>query len=186
MKILLIGFLLFVGVSETEGTDPSAWFVKTNGTRVYSEPSAKSNILFILEAGTPVTVGELQNGFYHLIRPDGREGWAFRFNLISGAEAGERENVFSEIPTDRQVAALEAESQSSIRGRAGADVTKRPEDDVRKQVVSRYADTRRIPGGLVDRVFSWENQVTPKRSLDEFLREGNLGEYFVPGGNPRN
>jgi len=123
MKLLLIAFLLYAGTSDTESASVESWLIKSSATKVYSLPSARSKVKFIFKAGTPVRVEEKQERFYRVTGLNGKGGWVFRFQLIRSEEAESQENFFSDVSEGEQkIESLEAESQSSIRGRSGPDL----------------------------------------------------------------
>jgi len=177
MKLLLIAFLLYAGTPDTEPASVESWLIKSNATKVYSLPSARSKVKFIFKAGTPVRVDEKQGRFYRVTGLNGKEGWVFRFRLIQSADAESRGNLFSEVSGGQKIASLETESQSSIRGRSGPDVGRGERSKLRKKIVTRYAEDQNLPKETVGKVFSLEFQRTSRGSVDRFLSEEQLGEF---------
>jgi hypothetical protein len=176
-KFLLLGLLL-LGETPASGPDPERnWHIKSNAVKAYFLPSARSPVKFIFKAGTPVRVDEKRDRFFLVAGPNEKGGWVFRFNLIRSEEAEGREDLFSEVSGEERIAVLEAESQSAIRGRTGPDTGQSAASKLRKGIVSRYADDRRIPRETIKEVWSMETRRVPKPDLERFLSEEDLGEF---------
>lgn len=137
-------------------------YVKTTGAKLRDGNSFRSRTLQKLNAGTPVKVLEKTRTFYKVSLPNGREGWMLKLKLTSRAPAVKRERrpVLRRRP---RMAALESTSGSSIRGLVPAS--------------KKYAKDKGIPEQYIQAVMRMESYAIPAEELDQFLKEGKLGNY---------
>lgn len=139
-------------------------YVKTTGAKLREGNSFRSRTLQKLNAGTPVKVLEKTKTFYKVSLPNGREGWILKLKLTSRAPAVRREKrPVGGLRRRPRIAALESTSGSSIRGLVPAS--------------KKYAKDKGIPEQYIQAIMRMESYAIPAEELDQFLKEGKLGEY---------
>ncbi|MFQ5673974.1 MAG: SH3 domain-containing protein [Nitrospinales bacterium] len=140
-------------------------YVKTNGTKLRAEDSARSKVVTRLRIGTPVRVLKKTRRFYQVSLSGGRQGWIFKFKLTPKAPGAKKGgNRFAEVLGGRQkFSARESASGSSIRGLGPATRT--------------YARNKGISPQSVQAVENMENYRVDLDDVDLFLQEGQLGAY---------
>ena len=140
-------------------------YVKTNGTKLRAEGSARAKVVTRLRIGTPVTVLTKTKRFYKVSLAGGRQGWIFKFKLTAKAPGAKKGGSrFAEVLGGRQqFSARESASGSSIRGLGPATRT--------------YARNKGISAQSVQAVENMENYRVDLDDVDSFLQEGRLGAY---------
>lgn len=156
---LLAGLLLGPATARGE-----TMYVKKSDTKMTVEASARSRVVAVLRAGTPVNVVKKSGKFYK-VSADGKSGWVFRFRLTSKSPAasGQDGDFLDALGGNQHMAARESASGSSIRGLS--------------PVSERHARSKGISRESIEAVIQMESFKVTDAELDRFQQEGGLGEY---------
>jgi uncharacterized protein YgiM (DUF1202 family) len=165
-KLLPMALFLLIGLGLAGTGYAETLYVKKTGTKLQAEDSAKSDVLAKLEKGTPVTVVKKLKRFYQVSEPGGKTGWVFKFKLTSKApeaSGGGADELLGALGGKQKIAARESSSGSSIRGLT--------------PVSENHAKKRGISAVDIQSVRQMETYRISEKEMDQFLKEGRLGEY---------
>ncbi len=153
-------FILFeVGLVQAETT---RW-VKTPGTKIRLSKGGNAHVIDKLDRGTPVELLEEDGKWLHVRLPNGHKGWVLRFKLTDKEPDNDwgvlstMDSLFEEPTVD------EASTSASIRG-----LSKISEDHARRQ---------KTKAEHIRAISEMEKFPISQDDIDEFLKEGKLGEY---------
>lgn len=158
-------FAVFLwGVCLPAALSAETMYVKTNGTKLRADASARAKVVTKLKIGMPVRVLKKAKRFYK-VSVSGERGWIFRFKLTKKAPAAKQGgDSFADALGGRQEFGVrESASGSSIRGLSPAS--------------KKYAEGKGISRQNVQAVEIMENFSVSLDEVDAFLKEGQLGEY---------
>jgi len=163
---LLIPLLVFllVGLGFVSEVSAQTLYVKKSGTKLQASDSAKSKVIAKLSQGTLVKVVKKGKRFYQ-VSAGGKTGWIFKFKLTAKApsKSGGDTGVLGILGGRQKIAAREASSGSSIRGLS--------------PISEKHAKSKGISEEDIQAVKQMEAfRIIPKE-MENFLKEGKLGEY---------
>jgi len=163
---LLPPFLIFIllGFGFVTEVWAQTLYVKRSGTKLQASDSAKSKVLATLNRGTPAKVIKKGKKFYQ-VSAGGQTGWIFKFKLTAKAPAksGSDVGVLGALGGRQKIAANEASSGSSIRGLS--------------PIAERRAKNKGISEKDIQAVKQMEAFHIDPKAMENFLKEGKLGEY---------
>jgi uncharacterized protein YgiM (DUF1202 family) len=141
-------------------------WVISDGAKLKMEPSASSETIETVPVGSELSVDSSEGSWYKVTTKSNRTGWIYRGKVSSTQPEGKGDKggggLFGALPgSSVQVSA--ADTSRSIRGLSPA--------------AKEYAESTKTPESLqkaLDRVL--DMRVTD-REIEEFLREGKIGEY---------
>ncbi|QPJ64752.1 MAG: SH3 domain-containing protein [Candidatus Nitrohelix vancouverensis] len=153
-------WVLFAGTAQAV-----SMYVKKPGVKLMAEDSSKSKVVAQLQEGASVEILK-KSGKYYQVSTGGKTGWVFKFYLSSSAPAGGGggdADLLGSLGGRQKVAANETGSSSSIRGLSPTS--------------QELAQKKGIPKESVQAVQAMESYQISNNDLDQFLQEGQLGEY---------
>lgn len=159
----LLIFLL-LGLGFVPEISAQTLYVKKSGTKLQASDSAKSDVLATLSQGTPAKVIKKGKKFYQ-VSAEGKKGWIFKFKLSAKAPAksGGDGGILGALGGRQKIAANEASSGSSIRGLS--------------PISERHAKNKGISEKDIQAVKQMEAFRVDPKAMENFLKEGKLGEY---------
>lgn len=145
-------------------------WVSSEDATLQSERSISSETIAAVKRGTELIVSTFENRWYKVTAPDGKTGWIFRGKVSTeppadtggGSGSGGVGGLLGGI-TGSTIEADAADSSRSIRGLS-------PE----AQEYAQQAGTPAESQAALDMVLSL---TLDKSDVDEFLKEGKIGEY---------
>jgi len=165
-KLLQVVLLLLAGLGFASDGIAETLYVKKSGTKLQAADSAKSKVIAKLGQGTPVKVIKKMKRFYQVSEPGGKKGWVFKFKLTSKAPSqsdGGGSGILGVLGGRQKIAARESSSGSSIRGLS--------------PMSEKHAKNKGISEEEIQAVKQMEAFHVDPEKMDEFLKEGRLGEY---------
>lgn len=162
LRIVIVS-VLFVGISA--GTlFAETMFAKKDQVKVTAEKSPTSKVVATLRVGDQVDVIEKKGRQYKVELPSGKSGWVFKFKLSeTKPEAKKGGSSLSGLSGKNVVVAQEARAGGSIRGL--------------KETTEQYADKKQISQADRRAVEEMEQRTVTDKELDQFKKEGRIGEY---------
>ncbi|NIQ00152.1 MAG: SH3 domain-containing protein [Nitrospinaceae bacterium] len=156
--LLVIAFLAPVTVWA------DTWYVKSSRAKMTQKASARSKKLADLPVGAAVEVLEKGKRFYR-ISFKGKSGYVFKFKLTDKAPAQSRGggNSLDLLIGQQQMAAAESTSGSSIRGL--------------HRLSEEQSRSKGIKPVHIQAVKDMEAYKVKSQDIDQFLKQGRLGEY---------
>ena len=165
-RIIIVCFFMALVFIVSPVIPQEKLWVSSSGAKLKTEGSISSETITTLPIGAEVTLLVTEERWYKILSPTGEEGWMYRGWLSDSPPAKETqeesEDLFALLPGSR-IEANEADTARSIRGLSS-------ETEV-------YAKNRGTPAAYkraLDRVLAMD---IGERELEEFLREGGIGEY---------
>ncbi len=163
---LLVSALFLGNFFFLEGTlSAETLYVKKSGTKLYQSDTPKSPVVTRLKEGTAVKVVQKAGRFYQVRDSAGKKGWVFKFLLTSKApqKGGGGGDFLGMLGGEQKMAARESASGSSIRGLS--------------PISEEHAKSKGIPQDHIQAVKTMESFQLPRGVLDDFMKQGRLGEY---------
>lgn len=157
---------IFFGLSISVVFAQDKLWVSSERAKLKADKKASSKTITTVKLGTEVSVLGSENRWYRIRVPSGEEGWMYRGKLSQSPPAKEvqeeSENLLTSM-TDSKIKADEADTSRSIRGLSSE--------------TEEYAKNRGTPAAYqkaLDRVLALS---VSEKELEEFLRQGKIGEY---------
>ncbi|MFQ5450527.1 MAG: SH3 domain-containing protein [Nitrospinaceae bacterium] len=165
LRILLPLFLFLLGAAVfVDSLSAQTLYVKKSGTKLQATDSARSKVVAKLNRGTAVKVLKKSKRFYQVSAPGGKKGWIFKFRLTSKAPSRSGGGDFlGALGGRQQIAARESSSGSSIRGLS--------------PISEQHAKNKGISKENIEAVKQMESFRVSPEAMDNFLKQGRLGEY---------
>lgn len=139
-------------------------YAKKDQVKVTAEKAPTSSVVAILRIGDPVDVIEKSGRQYKVRLRSGKSGWVFKFKLSSTQpEVKKGDSGLSGLTGDSVVVAQEARAGGSIRGL--------------KETTEHYADKKQISPADRRAVEKMEQRRVTDEELNQFKKEGRIGEY---------
>lgn len=138
------------------------WYVKSSGTKMNAEESSSSKVISVLSSGAAVNVQSKGKRFYK-VSAGGKTGYIFKFKLTQTKPGGGGGGGLDSLVGGQKMAASESSSGSSIRGLS--------------PISEDYAKDKGIKSENVAAVRQMEGFGVSRTAVDQFLKEGELGEY---------
>ncbi len=158
--IIVLLFIFFeVGLVRAE----TARWVKTPGTKIRLAKGGNAHVITKLDRGVPVEVLAEDGKWLQVRLPDGRKGWVLRFKLTDKKPEEDWGVLSSMDSLFEEPTAEEASTSASIRG-----LSKVSEDHARRQ---------KTKPGHIRAISEMEKFTIRENEIEEFLKEGKLGEY---------
>jgi len=162
VRILFIA-MLFVGFSAGNVLAETMW-AKKDRVKVTAEKSPTSTEVATLRIGDQVQVVQKSGRQYKVKMRSGKSGWVFKFNLTdTQPEKKTGGSGLSGLSGDNTVVAQESRAGGSIRGL--------------KETTEQYADKKQISQADRRSVEKMEQRTVTDVELDQFKKEGQVGEY---------
>lgn len=167
----LIMMMVVLSLSTLAFAEVQKVWVSSEDASLQSERSISSETVAELKRGTQLTVSAFENRWYRVTTPDGKTGWIFRGKVSTepvadiGGDSGGSGGVggFLGGLTGSSIEADAADSSRSIRGLS-------PE----AKEYARQTGTPAESQAALDMVLSL---TVDKSDVDQFLKEGKIGEY---------
>ncbi len=161
-RILMMAMLL-VGFSAGNVLAETMW-AKKDRVKVTAEKSPTSTVVAILRVGDQVQVVQKSGRQYKVKLMSGKSGWVFKFKLSdTQPEKKSGGSGLSGLAGENTVVAQEARAGGSIRGL--------------KETTEQYADKKQISEADRRSVEKMEQRTVTDDELDQFKRDGQIGEY---------
>ena len=139
-------------------------YAKKDQVNVTADMSPTSTVVATLRLGDPVEVIEKSGRQYKVKLRTGKSGWVFKFKLDDKPpDVKKGDSGLSGLGGDNVVVAKEARAGSSIRGL--------------KETTEQYAEKKQISPTDRRSVERMEQRTVTSTELDQFKREGRIGEY---------
>ena len=163
--LLVFAILLLAGMSFASEGFAATLYVKKSGTKLQASDSARSKVIARLSQGTPVSVIKKAKRFYQVSAPGGKKGWIFKFKLTSKVPANSSGggDLLGALGGRQKIAARESSSGSSIRGLS--------------PISEKHAKNKGISEEEIQAVKQMETFGVNPQEMENFLKEGRLGEY---------
>ena len=168
-KILRILFTTIVCLGLGSGDlFAETMYAKKDRVKVTAEKSPTSPVVATLKVGDQVEVLKKSGRQYQVKLKSGKSGWVFKFKLSDkqpkGTSGG---SSLSGLTGKNVVVAQEARAGGSIRGL--------------KETSKQYADKKQISEADRRSVDKMEQRTVTDEELDQFKKEGQIGEYAGGG-----
>jgi len=166
--IFLIGFLALTILGNPAISAQKKIWVSTTGAKLKAEKSVSSATIANLPVGTQLTVHALKNRWYQVSTPNGKKGWIYRGKVSSEPpkkEGGEQNPLGTLIGglTGSNIRADASDTSRSVRGLS-------PEAEA-------YADRTGTPEQYKKALDAVLSTTTSVGEIEQFLKEGEIGEY---------
>ncbi len=162
-RLNFIIVLLFIFFEAGPVRAETTRWVKTPGTKIRLAKGGNAHVITKLNRGVPVEVLAEDGKWLQVRLPDGQTGWVLRFKLTDKKPADDwgvlssMDSLFEEPTVD------EASTSASVRG-----LSKISEDHARRQ---------KTKPEHIRAISEMEKFTIQQDEIDEFLKEGKLGEY---------